>query len=206
MDTSNPPIFEAKLVLIGSSGVGKTSLMIRLRDGLFSPYIGSTHGAEHILREFTSGEYRLKVNICDTSGQERYKAIAPNYFKGAHIVLFIYDVGSPESERSLLSWIDEVTGKNPFEFVGFLVGNKADNAPEETYQISKTIQEVIDKKEYTHFFASAKTGFNVEEVFQAGVDQCVRLGLVEKNQRRKSSSRMKLAAPAPTPQQNRGCC
>ena len=117
---------ELKLILVGNSGVGKTSLITRYKDHDFSYSINSTIGAEFFSHIQKVDDHRVRVNIWDTSGNERFRAIAPNYYKDALIVVVVYDLQDPKSAEDVMVWLQQIVEKNDNEFVKVVAGNKTD--------------------------------------------------------------------------------
>ena len=97
---------EAKIVLIGNSGVGKTSIAVRYKENKFNANPKATVGASYFQKNmaFKDGSM-LRLHIWDTGGAEKFKAIAPLYYRGAHAALVVYSIVDENSFRSLDDWI-----------------------------------------------------------------------------------------------------
>ncbi|OUC48119.1 Ras family protein [Trichinella nativa] len=100
--------FVAKLVLVGSTGVGKTSIVLRHSGSDFSTQVSSTIGASFCRTEMKVDDTDLLIQIWDTAGQERFRAMAPMYYRNADAALVVYDVTNRRSFESLRSWIDDL--------------------------------------------------------------------------------------------------
>ena len=109
---------------------------------------------------------RVKLQIWDTAGQDRFRSIVSNYYRGAHGVILVYDVSSAESFEHVPEWLDEVRGHAPTDAVIALFGNKCD-VPADRRQVSlEMAQELAQQHRMDHFETSAKAALNVELAFQ----------------------------------------
>ncbi len=118
---------EAKVVLLGSQGVGKTSLILRYTTRLFSPSsVAATIGSSLHTRKLVHSGIRVKLQIWDTAGQERFRSMAPIYYRGAHVCVLVYDISDRASFEDVRSWLEELSKTVPKETVIFVVGSKVD--------------------------------------------------------------------------------
>lgn len=122
-----------KLLLIGNSSVGKSSLLLRFSDNIFSErYLlayGSflpTIGVDFKIRTFDLNGSTVKLQIWDTAGQERFKTITSSYYKGAHGIILVYDITDRQSFKDIENWLAEVDKFGNENVVKLLVGNKSD--------------------------------------------------------------------------------
>ncbi len=88
-----------KVLLLGDSGVGKTSLMLRYSEDKFSPSLTSTAGVDYKSQLLDVDGKRVKCQIWDTAGQQRFHVITHSYYKSAHGIVLVYDVSEPGEER-----------------------------------------------------------------------------------------------------------
>jgi small GTP-binding protein len=122
-----PEGLEAKVVLLGSQGAGKTSLILRYTTRAFSANsapatIGSSLHTRKLVHEGT----RVKLQIWDTAGQERFRSMAPIYYRGAHVCVLVYDITDRQSLEDVRSWLEELGRTVPKETVIYVVGAKTD--------------------------------------------------------------------------------
>lgn len=118
-----------KILLIGDSAVGKSSLLLRFTDGTFEASQQSTIGVDFKVKMMTTAGKRCKVTIWDTAGQERFRTLTSSYYRGAHGIILVYDVTRPETFEHLEQWLGEVQMYCPAggkHVVKLLVGNKTD--------------------------------------------------------------------------------
>lgn len=120
-----------KLLLVGDSGVGKSSLLLRFSDGTFDTNMQSTIGVDFKLKLMRVSGKVCKVTIWDTAGQERFRTLTSSYYRGAHGIVLVYDVTRPESFAHLSDWLNEIEmycSGGGRSVVKLLVGNKTDLA------------------------------------------------------------------------------
>ena len=155
--------YRIRLALLGDSLVGKTSMIIRFIDNIFSPNIRETVGINCRSKIISLGEKRVKVLVSDTSEQERYISIYKSFFQKLDRVMIVYDITNLESFKRARMWIDmarDYNDKNP----KIIVGNKTDK--EENRKVSKEEGENLAKENNVQFFeTSALNGDNIEKVF-----------------------------------------
>lgn len=102
-------IKEAKVVVIGGIGVGKSSLTIRFVNNQFYDFLDSTLGAVFFEKVYSYGQGKsIKFQFWDTAGQEKYKAIARIYYKDAKVAVVMYDVNSRDSFNTMKTWVEEL--------------------------------------------------------------------------------------------------
>ncbi|KAB2079759.1 Ras-related RHN1 [Gossypium arboreum] len=161
--TSNKNV-QAKLVLLGDVGTGKTSLVLRFVKGQFSDFQESTIGAAFFTQVLSLNEATVKFDIWDTAGQERYHSLAPMYYRGAAAAIVVYDITNSESFERAKKWVQELQRRGNPNLIMFLVANKVDL--EEKRAVGNEEGEVYAKENGLTFMeTSAKTAQNVSELF-----------------------------------------
>uniref|UniRef100_A0A7E4VNP0 Ras-related protein Rab-35 n=1 Tax=Panagrellus redivivus TaxID=6233 RepID=A0A7E4VNP0_PANRE len=153
-----------KLLIIGDSGVGKSSLLLRFADNTFSPNYITTIGVDFKIRTISVNGLRIKLQIWDTAGQERFRTITSTYYRGTHGVVVVYDVTNGETFSNVKRWLQEIES-NCDSVQKVLVGNKceSDSRIVDEADARKLAQNI--KVEY--FETSAKDNLNVQEMFNA---------------------------------------
>lgn len=160
----NSKNIQAKLVLLGDMGTGKTSLVLRFVKGQFYEYQESTIGAAFFTQVLSLNEATVKFDIWDTAGQERYHSLAPMYYRGAAAAVVVYDITSMDSFQRAKKWVRELQRQENPNLVTFLVANKADL--ETKRQVENELGEQYAKDNRLLFLeTSAKSAQNVNELF-----------------------------------------
>ncbi|CAF3336246.1 unnamed protein product [Rotaria socialis] len=158
-------ISRCKILLIGDSGVGKTSLLNQFSDHTFSETFIPTIGIDFRSQMITHAEKEIKLQIWDTAGQERYRSLTGSYFKDAHAVMIVFDVTKQESFDNIKMWLEEINTNATTDVNIVLVGNKCDLASERVVDYAKA-KELADSLHISYMEASAKDSSNVEQIFQ----------------------------------------
>ncbi|EEY19051.1 GTP-binding protein ypt3, partial [Verticillium alfalfae VaMs.102] len=120
---------EAKIVVLGSQGVGKTSLVERFCKGSFNPsQITSTVGASFMTKRVVDGDSdtTVRLQIWDTAGQERFRSISRLYYRGANACILCYSITDAQSFAEMGLWLNELRRNLPADVVLHVVGTKAD--------------------------------------------------------------------------------
>lgn len=115
-----------KCVLVGNTGVGKTSLMFRFTKGEFSKEAKTTVGVEYSTRQIEHDGLTIEAQVWDTAGQERYKALTAAFYRGALGALIVYDVTKRDTFENCEQWLRELRTYADPSIVAMLVGNKCD--------------------------------------------------------------------------------
>ncbi|KAH8295725.1 hypothetical protein KR018_005932 [Drosophila ironensis] len=157
-----------KVIMLGDSGVGKTSLLIRFRDGRYVPsYFLSTVGIDFRNKVVVVDSTRVKLQIWDTAGQERFRSVTHAYYRDAHALLLLYDVTNKTTYDNIRAWLGEIREYAQEDVVIVLIGNKADCSGSER-QVKREDGERLGREHNVPFMeTSAKTGLNVELAFTA---------------------------------------
>jgi len=168
---SNQPV-NVKLLLIGNSSIGKSSLLLRFSDEQWLPEDESsaTIGVDFRIHKMDVRGKKVKLSIWDTAGQERFRTITSSYYRGAQGVILVYDVTNRESFEALPRWYSELETYVSSSVVKILVGNKVDK--EFSRQVSTAEGQQFAKRMNSLFIeTSAKTSVGVKETFQEVVEQ-----------------------------------
>ena len=153
-----------KILFVGDSSVGKTSLLLKYVDGHFSDTHMSTIGVEYKDKIININGREVNLQIWDTSGQERYQSITKNFYRNADGILFIFDLTNEESFNHIKNWLTTSEDCKK-DFKKILVGNKSDLMFDRKVSDEK-IEKFAEKKEMKFFEASAKDGTNVDRIFK----------------------------------------
>ena len=168
------------LITLGDSNVGKTSLSQYFVNQKFKQNQLATIGVDFFTKIIEIEGYKVKIKIWDTAGQELYKKIVANTIRNAMGILFVYDITDIETFKQINYWFNEV---NKFVNIKFfpsvLVGNKLDC--EDNREVSKEKgYELALKYKISFYETSAKTGENVNQIFQCLFEQIINVENIKK--------------------------
>jgi len=168
-----------KVIILGDSGVGKTSLMNQYVNRKFSNQYKATIGADFLTKDITLDDNRqVTLQIWDTAGQERFQSLGVAFYRGADACVLVYDVCSQNSFKTLETWRDEfliqASPRDAENFPFLLVGNKVDmanlgeNGTGEGRQVTEKRAQAWSnsKNNMPYFECSAKENTNVEAAFE----------------------------------------
>ncbi|EEF46496.1 protein with unknown function [Ricinus communis] len=139
-------IIQAKLVLLGDVGTGKTSLVLRFVKGQFFDHQEPTIGAAFFTQILSLAEATVKFDIWDTAGQERYHSLAPMYYRGAAAALVVYDISSMDTFIRAQKWVQELQRQGNPNLVMALVANKFDLDSKREVQNEALVYQVLPNK------------------------------------------------------------
>ena len=193
-----------KIMVIGESKIGKTSLISRYCNNEFDggAYL-STVGIDFQVKNLVLVDKNVRVQIWDTAGQERYRNIAKNYFQSSDGFVIVYDISCAETFEKLDYWIEQIK-LNAQEYTKLvLFGNKSDL--KEGRQIKKEEGEEYAKRNNIKFFeVSAKDGTNVSEGFEYIFKDI--LNSFSPNENFKKRRSKMLSVPIKLPKKKSSCC
>jgi len=165
MSNYNLEIYACKVVLLGESAVGKTSLASRFVNNQFSEFEESTIGAAFLSKSLTINDKTIKFEIWDTAGQERYQSLAPMYYRGAKVGIIVFDITNKSTFDKAKRWVDELRQSGPENILLLLIGNKVDleNNRQLTYD---ECNNYATESDLIYIESSAKKNINVEKIFE----------------------------------------
>ena len=147
-----------KIIFVGDSGVGKTTLINRINNEEFKDLNESSVGIDYYSKNIKFGGEELTLQIWDTAGQEKYRGLIPTYARNAVLAFIIYDISSKQSFENLTGWIDYLNSIEKMPMI--ICGNKIDLVVDR--QVTKEEGEKFAKKNNLVFFeVSAKTNENM---------------------------------------------
>ena len=118
---------EAKVVCLGTQGVGKTSLVMRYTRKMFSNHVNATIGTSFFTIHLTLENYRVHLQLWDTAGQERFRSMAPMYYHNTNAALIVYDITKATSLDLAMDWLKQLLQQNGRNSISLcLIGNKCD--------------------------------------------------------------------------------
>ncbi|NXR71515.1 RB18B protein, partial [Pycnonotus jocosus] len=189
-----------KLLLVGDSGVGKSSLLRRFTDGAFEPSLKPTVGIDFKVKKMVVEGRAVQLAIWDTAGQERFRALIPSYYRGAQGVVLVYDVTRKDTFTGLGKWLNELEMHTTNgSTLKMLVGNKTDK-PDREVERKEGLQ-LARKHSLLFIETSAKTEDGVQQAFEELVMKILQAPGVWEGTAKKGVQLME-----PSAQQDKGLC
>ena len=153
-----------KILILGDSAVGKTTLLLKYVDGYFPTIYVATIGVEYKIKKLIINGLNINLQIWDTAGQERFRGITQNFLKGANGIIYTYDITNKKSFENLKNWVT-TTEDSISDYKSIIIGNKSDL--EDERKVSKdSFTNYCKNKNLKGFEVSAKSGTNVNECFE----------------------------------------
>ena len=166
---------DCKVVLLGGSAVGKTSIITRFVSSTFNENHSATIGGYFINKEIFIEKYNIdiKLNIWDTAGQERYRSLTKFFYKDAKIIILTYDITSPETFVELKDyWFDQLKNISMDNIVIGIAGNKFDLIEEEKVS-EEEVREYAREIGASFRFTSALNNNGIDESFKELVEKYI---------------------------------
>jgi len=167
-----------KVILLGESGVGKTSLMNRYVNNKFHEQYKATIGADFLTKEVDIENKTAILQIWDTAGQERFSSLGLNFYRGSDCCALVFDVNDTKSFESLSDWksefLDYARPQMPENFPFVLLGNKIDLQQEPPISNKKALAWCQSAGDIPYFETSALDGRGVHDAFLTMVKSCLK--------------------------------
>lgn len=195
-------VCQFKLVLLGESAVGKSSLVLRFVKGQFHEYQESTIGAAFLTQTVLVDDTTVKFEIWDTAGQERYHSLAPMYYRGAQVAIVVFDITSQDTFARAKTWVKELQRQASPNIIIALAGNKSDLADKRVVEVEEA-QAYADENGLLFMETSAKTASNVNEIFMAIARKLPKTDASSSSQARPRGVNLNQDANQP---ESSGCC
>ena len=198
--------FIFKVLLLGNSNVGKSSLFLRFVDDIWNDTFVPTIGVDFKIKTFEIDNKKIKMQIWDTAGQERFKNIISSYYKGAHGILLLFDVTEKESFKNLSNWLIEIEKNASKNVLKVLIGNKTDLEDKRviTYNQGKQFADTYGLK---YIETSAKKNMNVTEAFETLGREIMAANVEKKISKQGQNKKISVAkAQDLNVQKKGGCC
>jgi Ras-related protein Rab-1A len=160
-----------KIVLIGDTNVGKSSILLRYTDNIYNNRYISTIGVDFKIKTISLGNKIIKLQIWDTAGQEKFKTITTSYYRGAHGFIVVYDITNFNSFISVKSWIQEIkfySTDNKAKII--ILGNKNELEDKREVNISDTNQ-LSNELNIPIFEVSAKNNIDITRAINSLVSE-----------------------------------
>ena len=199
---------DLKVILLGDSGVGKSSIILRYYKNQFDQNGLSTFGAAYVTREIVKDDITYRLNIWDTSGQEKYRAVTKLFVQGANIVILVYSIDRKDSFDILDFWYQEILkiaeGEN--NFILGIAGNKSDliaSSDKETIPEEEGEKYAKEKNAYFKLLSAKEDYKGIENFFNTLLDKCIENNIGTEVE---DSFQIKKKNTKKGKKNNKGCC
>ena len=167
---SNQFDYLLKYIIIGDEEVGKSNLLSHYIDDRFTSEYQSTIGVEFRAKNVVIRNTTYRIQMWDTSGKENFRSITRAYYKNSVCALVVYDISSRDSFNNVSTWIEDCRNNSSEKIFMVLIGNKSDLADKRQVSTEEG-RELAEKYEMKFYETSAKTGENVNDIFNDSVDE-----------------------------------
>ena len=157
-----------KVLLLGDSDVGKSSLILRYTEETFNSKLVNSIGVDFKMKKKEIDGKVIKVQIWDTAGHERFRSITYSYYRGANAIIIVFDLSDKKSFISITEWLKQIEKHAKENVFKFLVGNKSDLVDERQVSYDEAKQ-YADEHELPYIETSAKEGININELFDNSI-------------------------------------
>eukprot|EP00667_Euglena_gracilis_P021962 EG_transcript_24244 len=164
--------YVVKVVVVGDSGVGKTSLLLRYADDTYDDRYLATIGVDFRITTMEIGNKVAKLQLWDTAGQERFRGITQNYYRAAQAVVICFDLTDLESFQNCKKWMSDVETYCPADVTKMMIGTKVDLTSKRVVSFQDA-QAFADQYGCPYFETSAKASTQVADAFQSLVQKIV---------------------------------
>ena len=193
-----------KVVLIGSQGTGKTSLVMRFVKETFSPNLGSTVGAAFNSKVMTVSGSKIELDIWDTAGSEKYRSLAPMYYRDARAAIIVVDLTNRESLQDADEWLQKIRENGRSDCIYILAANKVDLHDRQQISLDEISEFAFSHQIPYYRNTSALTGEGVSELFEATAIELLKLPALASAS---TETEQLLSTPGPiNSSSSGGCC
>ena len=198
--------FIFKVLLLGNSDVGKSSLLLRFVDKTWTDSFVPTIGVDFKVKTMEIGDKTVKMQIWDTAGQERFRNVVASYFRGSNGILLIYDVTNRDSFKNLDNWLEVIENNASDNVLKILIGNKVDLVDD--IEIKKEEgQQFANRYNMQFIETSAKLDTNVSEAFETLAKLMIEFNSKQVPLTQKKTENKKLSSSAGKDlSTKKGCC
>jgi small GTP-binding protein len=196
-------VITLKIIVLGEPGVGKTSIIGRFVNGTFDQTYKATVGFSHHSRTVDADGEKYALDVWDTCGSERFRSVAPTYYRGSDACILVYDATQLKTVEALSYWYEEFSSIVNTDIGSnvpvLIVGNKSDEPRDDT-----TVKKALFLKDALgfseHYLVSARSGQNIEAPFLRLVELCANRHNSE------NSPTLMLRTGGASVQKTTGCC
>lgn len=192
-----------KILVIGESAVGKSCLLLRYTDNKFQETFMTTIGVDFKTKYLDIDGNRVKLQIWDTAGQEKFRSITKAYYRGAHGILVVFDISRRDTFNQTRMWIDSIKDASTDSIDVILIGNKCDL---ERAVTREEAEDLAAQYKIRYFETSAKDNTNVAEAFQYLATEAYHRRNSGKIQKPTASGSVKVDQSKKQSDDKGGCC
>ena len=188
-DEDNQDFLTFKIILLGDSSVGKTSLILRFCDDKFMEIGTSTIGVDTKTKDVRHNGKKIQLEIWDTAGEERFRTLAKNSYQGSDGIILVYDITQKKTFNNIKHWYDNIKNNIDIDKVAIiLVGNKSD-LPDP--QVKKESSEKFCEQYNLQLIeTSCKENINIEETFNVLIEKMIKLYNDDKKEFKNRASKL----------------
>lgn len=167
---------EYKIIIVGDTGTGKSSLIRKFTDGEYIDLYNTTVGVDFRTKNCKVNGENIQIHIWDTAGQERFRTITNSYYRTAEGIILVFDLSNRDTFAGLVSWFDDIRRFEKTLTPIILVGTKSDINKKEIK--TKDVEEFITSNaadlKIKYIETSSKCGINVDKVFECLIEEMVK--------------------------------
>ena len=210
---------ELKIILLGESGVGKSSIILRYYKDKFDPHLPSTFGSTFIKKDLKRDNITYKLNIWDTTGQEKYHSVTQLFIRDTDIAILVYSIDDVNSFKKLDFWYKTIIDNCGENFILAIVGNKYDLflSDNENENENKNNDIVFVPDEEANKFANEKNAIfklvtakedkkGIDSLFDELLNDYITKGIVKTSDNKKENKVKIENDRIKKKDQKRGCC
>ena len=149
---------------MGDAGVGKSSIILRYTNNEFNASLVSSIGVDFKSKDILINNQKIKIQIWDTAGHERFRTITTSYYRGAHTIVIVFDLSSRVSFEHIDNWLEQINKYAKENVLKYLVGNKSDLV-EKREVSTEEAKSVANKYNIPYIETSAKNSTNINDMF-----------------------------------------
>jgi small GTP-binding protein len=204
-EEENQDIVSYKIILLGDTAVGKTSLILRFCNNEFQEKSIATVGVDTKKIYYKYQDKKMALDIWDTAGQERFKSLAKNSFKGADGIILVYDLAVKKTFQNIKNWYNNIKESIDISNVAIIiVGNKSDIPDKE---VKKEISDKFcEQYKLQTIETSCKDNINVHEAFNLLIEEMLKLDDAQKQQNKRRQSKLGASTFSNHKKGKKKCC